>query len=142
MREEFFLFRNIRRRKFAIGIFGFWIFGLKKCIPSGNTFHGSKRSCVLVNGLHRTYIYSSKCSFSPIAKNLVHAGLPDYLPKRGKIYQMTTKCTCHYIPNGGKIDRMATEYTNIFQFMQNFPKVGFFGLKICHLATLSARKPK
>jgi hypothetical protein len=32
---------------------------------------------------------------------------------------------------------MAIKYTNIFhcKTLQNLPKLGFFGLKICHLAT-------
>jgi hypothetical protein len=43
------------------------------------------------------------------------------------------------IPNGSKIDQMAITYTNIFhcKALQNLPKLGFLGLKICHLATLS-----
>jgi hypothetical protein len=42
------------------------------------------------------------------------------------------------IPNGHKIDQMATKYTNIFhcQTLQNLPKIGIFGLKINHVATL------
>jgi hypothetical protein len=35
---------------------------------------------------------------------------------------------------------MVIKYTNIFhcKTLQNLPKLGFFGLKICHLATLTA----
>jgi hypothetical protein len=43
-------------------------------------------------------------------------------------------------PNGSKIDQMAIKYANIFhcQALHNLPKIGIFGLKICHLATLVA----
>jgi hypothetical protein len=42
------------------------------------------------------------------------------------------------IPNGHKIFLMVIRYTNIFhsKAFQNLPKIGIFGLKINHLATL------
>jgi hypothetical protein len=60
-------------------------------------------------------------------------GLPDFswyiIPKRGKMYQMNTKCTewLKNIPNGCKIFQIAINYINIFQSraLQNLPKVGF-----------------
>jgi hypothetical protein len=72
------------------------------------------------------------------------AGLPDFsrcnIPKQGKIYQMTIKYFkwTQNIPNGRKIVQMAIKYTIICQCktLLNLPKMGFFGLKINHLATL------
>jgi hypothetical protein len=76
------------------------------------------------------------------------------IPKPGKIYQMAI-CTIYpmaiqytkwsyNIPNGRNIFRMAINYTIIFLSMalQNLPKVGFFGLKIYHLATLDSELDK
>jgi hypothetical protein len=42
------------------------------------------------------------------------------------------------MPNGPKIDQMVLKYTNIFhcKTLQNVPKIGIFGLKTWHLATL------
>jgi hypothetical protein len=60
--------------------------------------------------------------------------------KTWKIYQITSKYTKvpQNMPNGSKIDQMAMKYTSIFhcQTLQNLPKLGFFGLKIYHLAIL------
>jgi hypothetical protein len=61
------------------------------------------------------------------------AGLPDFswynIPKRGKIYQMTTKYTKwpKNVSNGRNIDQMDIKYTNIFHYktLQNLPKLGF-----------------
>jgi hypothetical protein len=41
-------------------------------------------------------------------------------------------------PNGLKIPKMTKKYTKIFHFsaFKNKPKLGFFGMKINHLATL------
>jgi hypothetical protein len=71
----------------------------------------------------------------------VLAALPDLswcnIPKRGKICQMTRKCTelPQVIPNGCKMDQMAIKYTNIFYILPKFIQTGIFGLKIYHLAT-------
>jgi hypothetical protein len=48
-----------------------------------------------------------------------------------KIHQMAIKCTKY-------VDQLVITYTNIFicTTLQNLPKLGFFGLKIYHLATL------
>jgi hypothetical protein len=52
---------------------------------------------------------------------------PQSIPSGHKIYQMD-----------GKIYQMATKYTNIFRCvtLQDLHKLGFFCLKIYHLATL------
>jgi hypothetical protein len=75
----------------------------------------------------------------------LRSGLPDFscnnipkrekLPKLPQIYQMAIN-----IRNGIKRDPMETKFTNIFQCktLQNLPKIGIFGLKIYHLATLLA----
>jgi hypothetical protein len=63
----------------------------------------------------------------------LNAGLPDFsrskVPKRGKIYQITTKYTKwpQNIPNGLKIDQMVIKYTEILNSntLQNLPKFGF-----------------
>jgi hypothetical protein len=60
-------------------------------------------------------------------------GLPDFYrcntPKRGTIYQMSTKCTKwpYYIPFGHKIDKMGIKIpiSSIFKIFQNLPKLGF-----------------
>jgi hypothetical protein len=48
---------------------------------------------------------------------------------------MTIKYTKlpYRIPNGREIDQVAIKYTHIFQCkaLQNLPKLGVFGLKIC-----------
>jgi hypothetical protein len=53
---------------------------------------------------------------------------------------MTTNCTktLLIIPNGRKIFKKVTKYNNTitFQGPQNFTKIGIFGLKTNHLATL------
>jgi hypothetical protein len=43
-----------------------------------------------------------------------------------------------------KIDQMAVKYSNIFHCntLQNLPKTGIFGSKICHLATQPSKKMK
>jgi hypothetical protein len=72
-------------------------------------------------------------------------GLPDLssynIPKRGKIYQMTTKCNKMplNLPICIKTYQIAIKYTNIFHYktLQNLPKNGIFGLKTNHLATLT-----
>jgi hypothetical protein len=53
------------------------------------------------------------------------------------IYQITTTYTKWLlnIPNDRKIDKMSNIYTNIS--LQSLPKLGFFGLKMYHLATLA-----
>jgi hypothetical protein len=59
--------------------------------------------------------------------------LPDLswskIPKRGKIYQITTKYTKwpQNITNGSKMDQMVIKYTKIFRSktLQNLPKLGF-----------------
>jgi hypothetical protein len=61
------------------------------------------------------------------------AGLPDFswynIPKRGKIYQITTKYNKWLLnlPIGGEINQIAIKYTNIFQYkiLQNLLKMGF-----------------
>jgi hypothetical protein len=58
-----------------------------------------------------------------------------------KIYQMIIEYFNKWpqnIPNGLSIDQIAIKYVNIFRFktLQNLPKIGIFGLKICHLAAL------
>jgi hypothetical protein len=74
---------------------------------------------------------------------LLLPGLPDFcwyvIPKPEKIYQIDTKCYEWSFSNVLKIFQMAINYTYIFQSkaLQNFPKLGFFGLKTNHLATLS-----
>jgi hypothetical protein len=58
-------------------------------------------------------------------------GLPNFSwynkPKRGKIYQMTTKCNKWplNLPIGSKIYQIAIKYTNIFQYktLKNLPKM-------------------
>jgi hypothetical protein len=44
------------------------------------------------------------------------------------------------VPNGRNIFQMAIQLANHVHYktLQNFPKFGFFGLKIYHLATLLA----
>jgi hypothetical protein len=63
------------------------------------------------------------------------------VPKPGKMYQMNTKCTKwpYNIPNICKIFQIAIKYI-IFKpkDLQNLPKLGFFGLKRNHQATLVA----
>jgi hypothetical protein len=51
-----------------------------------------------------------------------------------KMYPKATKYT-----KSCKIDHMATKYINFFhcKTLQNILKLGFLGLKICHLATLA-----
>jgi hypothetical protein len=65
------------------------------------------------------------------------------IPNGQTIYQMGKKYTkwAKNIPNGQKIYQMGKKYTNIFhcKTLQNLPiqiKIGIYGLKICHLATL------
>jgi hypothetical protein len=57
--------------------------------------------------------------------------------------QMNTKCTkwSSDIPNFLKIVHIAIKYLNIFpaKALRNLPKLGFFGLKMNHLATLLLR---
>jgi hypothetical protein len=61
------------------------------------------------------------------------SGLPDFswynIPKREKPFQITIKYTewPQNIPNGRKNQHLP---------LQDPPKIGIFGLKICHLATL------
>jgi hypothetical protein len=70
------------------------------------------------------------------------AGLPDNLPKWGKIYQITAT-----LPNGHKIYQihsLSTYISNDPKIYQHFPfkgpskctQFGILGLKIHHLATL------
>jgi hypothetical protein len=71
------------------------------------------------------------------------AGLPDLswyiIPKREKY----TKISINR-PNGHKRDQMTIKYANMShcKSLQNLPKLGYFGLKICHLATLDEREAK
>jgi hypothetical protein len=62
------------------------------------------------------------------------------IPKRGKIYQITTTLPNGHknIPNDRKIFQMTIKYSSIFQSeaLQNFPKLGFFLENRHHLATL------
>jgi hypothetical protein len=63
----------------------------------------------------------------------LEAGLPDFcwfkIPKRGEIYQVTTKYTKLplNISNGRKTDQMVIKMTKIFhcKTLQNLPKLGF-----------------
>jgi hypothetical protein len=58
----------------------------------------------------------------------------------GKIYQMTTLYTKlpYIMPNGYKIFQMIIKYNTFHsKALQNLPKLGFFGLKTNHLATLA-----
>jgi hypothetical protein len=73
-------------------------------------------------------------------------GLPDFscykIPKRGKIYHITTKYTkCPYNTlNGRKIEQMPIKFAKIFhcKTLQNVcTKIGILGLKLYHLATLA-----
>jgi hypothetical protein len=67
------------------------------------------------------------------------------IPKRGKVYQKTTKYTKRprNIPQGHEIYQRAVKYTkwtqnrytNTFQDPPKFSQTGIFGLKIYHLAT-------
>jgi hypothetical protein len=61
------------------------------------------------------------------------------IPKPEKIYQMNTNYTKR--PYGHKLYQTAVKYTNIFpsKALQNVPKLGFFGLKMYHLAILLGR---
>jgi hypothetical protein len=71
--------------------------------------------------------------FTNTSGHPVHAGLPDFsrynIPKREKIYQMTTKYTNWplNISNGHKINQVLIKYTKIFYYKahQNLPKLGF-----------------
>jgi hypothetical protein len=71
-------------------------------------------------------------------------GLPDFpwcnIPNWGKIYQISIKYNKwpQNITHGRKIDQMAIKYTNIFHYkaLENLTILGFFCLKINHLATL------
>jgi hypothetical protein len=56
------------------------------------------------------------------------------------IYPKATK----YVPHSRKIDQMAIKCSNIFhcKTLQNLPELGFFGLKICHLATLCVNQKR
>jgi hypothetical protein len=74
-------------------------------------------------------------------------GLPDFswsnIPKwekYTKVYQIEVKNT----PNGPKSTQMAITFTQIFQSKayKNNPKLGFYGLKIFHLATLPGKTEK
>jgi hypothetical protein len=60
--------------------------------------------------------------------------------------EMTTNYTTlsYNVPNGRKIFPMVMKYTNIFHSMahQNIPKLGFFGMKINHLAALVVSRVK
>jgi hypothetical protein len=64
-----------------------------------------------------------------------------FLLQHTKIYQITIKYTKwpQHIPSGRKIDQMDIKFTNIFhcKTIKNLPKIGIFGLKIWHLATLA-----
>jgi hypothetical protein len=57
------------------------------------------------------------------------------------MYQINTNCTkwSLNIPNVHKIFQMAVKYINSFQSedLEFFSKLGFFGLKTNHLATLT-----
>jgi hypothetical protein len=68
---------------------------------------------------------------------------PQNITNGHKIYQMATKYNKwpQNMPNGSKIDQMALKYTAIVHYktLENLPKLGFFGLKIYHLATLHQR---
>jgi hypothetical protein len=81
------------------------------------------------------------CSTKVSVKAADDSGLPDVswhiVPKR-------VKSILHKLPlnfqtiHVGKIDQMTVKYTSIFysKALQNLPKLGFFCLKIFHLATL------
>jgi hypothetical protein len=60
--------------------------------------------------------------------------------KTAKMYQMNTKFTKwpQNSPNVRIISQLVIKYINIFKSLalQNLSKLGFFGLKINHLATL------
>jgi hypothetical protein len=65
------------------------------------------------------------------------------IPKQEKMYQMSTVC-CEWpqnIPNIHKIFPTAIKYSKIFQSeaVKIFSKIGTFGLKTNHLATLLQR---
>jgi hypothetical protein len=70
----------------------------------------------------------------------IYTKLPQNIPNYHKIYQMVIQDykLSYNIPNVHKIFRMAIQYINIFQSraLQNLPKLGIFGLKRNHLATL------
>jgi hypothetical protein len=67
--------------------------------------------------------------------------LPDFSwYNTGKIYQITIKYTKwpQNWPNCRKIDQMGIKYQQLpLQEHPKFIKIWIFGLKICHLATLS-----
>jgi hypothetical protein len=72
--------------------------------------------------------------------------LVQHTQNRGKLYQMTTKIYQRAIkytkwPKNWQND---TKYIDIFhcKTLQNLPKLGFFGLKIYHLATLGSALPR
>jgi hypothetical protein len=78
--------------------------------------------------------------------------LPDFSwskrTRTEKVYQMSTNYTKlpYIIPNGHKLPvyQTAVKYTKIFhsKTLLNIPKLGFFGLKINHLATLITTESK
>jgi hypothetical protein len=81
-------------------------------------------------------LFSREKLFSESRCNSRHslpAGLPDFswykIPKRGKIYQITTNRTkCQWnITKDRKMDQVSIKYTNIFhcKTLKNFPKFGF-----------------
>jgi hypothetical protein len=62
------------------------------------------------------------------------------IPKRGKIYQMTTDYSKrpYILPHGRKLFQTVIKYTHIFHSnsVQSFNHIGIFGMAINHLATL------
>jgi hypothetical protein len=48
------------------------------------------------------------------------------------------------LPNGRKVLKTTIQYTNIFHSkeLQNIPKLGFFDMKLNHLATLGPARPQ
>jgi hypothetical protein len=73
------------------------------------------------------------CSSSAVARA---PGLPDFsrynVPKRGKMYQMTTECTNwpYNIPFGHKIDKLVIKKHQNLLDIPKFTQIGIFGLNI------------
>jgi hypothetical protein len=111
------------------------------------TYISSFFHCFMDNNTFRAGSVS-KNWFAYAMQELSETGLPDSLgrniPKRGKMYQKTLKCTeCHKCkPRRRKIFQMAIKYINIFnsEALQSIPKLKFLVWNIYHLAALERKQ--
>jgi hypothetical protein len=82
--------------------------------------------------------------FRSVAVSWYRSGLPDFswcnIPKWENIYQRTTEYVYSVTIKYNRLPhKMALKMSKHFLFMglKNFPKMGFFGMPIYHLATLA-----